>query len=132
MTPIRRVLALAAYAAFIPFSLTGLGGACEVHHEASMNMGAPSTDSPEMVNGQMASSATISCMDDGECVPPPCDERMPPGDCQAMPGCVAGASVGPATLHTAAVGPATTGASAALVATLLSRVIAPEVPPPRA
>lgn len=132
MTLIRRALALAAYASFIPFSLTGFGGACEVHHEASMNMGVPSIDSPDMVNGQMAPAATISCMDDGECVSPPCDERMSLGDCQTMPGCVAGASVVPATSRAGAVGPATTEASAALVATLLSRAIAPEVPPPRA
>lgn len=132
MTPIRRALALATYAAFIPFSLTGLGGAREMHSAASMNMGAQSTASPDMENGQMASSATTTRTDARDCVPPPCDDRMPPDGCPAAPGCVPGALVVQATLKTAAVGPATAGLAAALVTHLRSRAIAPEVPPPRA
>lgn len=135
MKSLRRTLAIAAYAAFIPFPLTGLGPACEAHMEASMNMVnmvAPSADSREMVNGPMVVRATMSRMDDGDCAPPPCSERMPQGDCQAMPGCVAGASLGPATSRTAANRPATAGTHSAPMATLASRVIAPEVPPPRA
>lgn len=128
-----RVLTLVAYAAFAQLPALGLGTVCamdETGMVAATNHAQSRAPAPVTNENRMADGMLMPGTSDGE--PLPCDERMPPGECQIMPGCIVGASMAAAMFHRVTPSPAITGLGAAPVTAPISRATAPEVPPPRA